>query len=400
MDNFMSYGENLEGMRASSSTKPDNEATDANKKPMSFASVVPKKKDMVKVNFRHLEANEQMEGVDVVITMSSVKEVSERYANTLYGYFLGKRLAFPVVDYFARNNWSKYVISKFMMNAKGFSFFKFKTKEGMDKLLKDGPWLIKNVQIILNEWSPAITVMKEDINTIPVWVKIHDIPLAAFTEDGLSLLASKIDLKRNVTIAVPGLNGNGYSKVDVKVEYDWEPSRCLACCVFGHEESTCPKNPIRQDNNDSKEQNDGYTEVTRKKGSQQGNNNKNQKPQQGVQLKNQKPKMVYRPIPKNKSSGGATSSSQICLSNTFDVLQDGDGIKTATRNPSSKPDSSNKGGKGITEEVFLDENEFEVDDLLTEIPKSMARKSDDKNPEGASTPGYEVSNGVVLPLGI
>uniref|UniRef100_A0A251SRR9 DUF4283 domain-containing protein n=1 Tax=Helianthus annuus TaxID=4232 RepID=A0A251SRR9_HELAN len=40
-----------------------------------------------------------------------------------------------------------------MMNANGFFFFKFKTKEGMDKMLEDGPWMIRNVPIILKMWS-------------------------------------------------------------------------------------------------------------------------------------------------------------------------------------------------------------------------------------------------------
>ncbi|XP_022040053.1 uncharacterized protein LOC110942586 [Helianthus annuus] len=416
---------NIEGTKISSST--DNGVESEKQKPMSFASVVQKKKDSIKVNFRKMEASEQMEGVDVVLPVSSVKEVSDRYINTLYGYFLEKRLAFPVVDYFSRNNWSKYGISKLMMNAKGFFFFKFKTKEVMDQLLEDGPWMIKNVPIILREWTPAVTVVKKDISSIPVWVKMHDIPLAAFTEDGLSLVASKIgvpkkldsytattcteswgrsnfaralievnaamDLKRNVTIAVPGLNGNSYSKVDIRVEYDWEPVRCSACCIFGHHDATCPKNPVRMATKNPKEQgqDDGYTEVTRKKGNQVGVNSKNQKAQQGIQLKNQKPKMVYRPIPKHKSSGNVVSSSQVRVSNSFDILQeDGEGIRqeNLTYKPSDKPETSKKGGKSNGKEVLIDA--IEVEDLLKEIPRYMDRKLDGKNSEGASTPGHEV----------
>ncbi|KAJ0576426.1 hypothetical protein HanIR_Chr05g0224291 [Helianthus annuus] len=204
-----------------------------------------------KVNFRMMESSESVDGADVVIPLSSVKQVTDRYANTLYGYFLGKRLAFPVVDYFAKNNWVKYGLSRLMMNANGFFFFKFKTKEGMDKLVEDGPWMIRNVPIILKEWSASVKLKKEDIKAIPVWVKMHEVPLAAYTEDGLSLLTSKIgvpkmldsytatmcaeswgrssyaralieiqagaELKRSVTIAIPSLEGNDHSMVEVKI---------------------------------------------------------------------------------------------------------------------------------------------------------------------------------------
>ncbi|KAJ0615164.1 hypothetical protein HanIR_Chr02g0070901 [Helianthus annuus] len=164
--------------------------------PISFANVVKNPKENIKVNFRAMESSEVVDGADVVIPLTSVKQVTDRYANTLYGYFLGKRLAFPVVDFFAKNNWAKYGLSRLMMNANGFFFFKFKTKEGMDQMLEDGPWLIRNVPIILKEWSASIKMEKEDIKVVPVWVKMHDVPLAAFTEDGLSLVASKIGVPK------------------------------------------------------------------------------------------------------------------------------------------------------------------------------------------------------------
>ncbi|MCG5051263.1 DUF4283 domain-containing protein, partial [Pectobacterium brasiliense] len=33
---------------------------------------------------------------------------------------------------------------------------------------------------------------KEGIKSVPVWVKLHNVPISVFTDDGLSLLASKI----------------------------------------------------------------------------------------------------------------------------------------------------------------------------------------------------------------
>ncbi|KAJ0955350.1 hypothetical protein HanPSC8_Chr01g0001871 [Helianthus annuus] len=160
--------------------------------PMSYANVLQARKEEVRVNFRKMESDEVLEGAEVVIPLASVKQVTERFSNTLYGYFLGKRLAFPVVDYFVKQNWKKYGLNRLMMNSKGFFFFKFKDKKGIDQLLEDGPWMIRNVPIILKEWSPSVTVEKEEITTVPVWVKMHDVPLPAFTEDGLSLLASRI----------------------------------------------------------------------------------------------------------------------------------------------------------------------------------------------------------------
>ncbi|XP_035835825.1 uncharacterized protein LOC110919102 [Helianthus annuus] len=269
-----------------------------------------------------MESSEAVDGADVVIPLSSVKQVTDRYANTLYGYFLGKRLAFPVVDFFAKNNWMKYGLSRLMMNANGFFFFKFKTKEGMDQMLEDGPWMIRNVPIILKEWSASIKLEKEDIKAIPVWVKMHDVPLAAFTEDGyaraLIEVQAGVELKKSVTIAIPSLDGNGHSMVEVKIDYDWEPLRCSSCCVFGHDDSSCPKNPQISSVGDVEKKNDDFQVVGAKK--KKANN-------QGLHMKNQKPKLVYRPVvhPKSKSSLRSPLINQVPMSNPFDILKDDDG---------------------------------------------------------------------------
>jgi hypothetical protein len=87
-------------------------------------------------NFRRLEYRKIINGVDLIVPMKVVEEVNTRYENTLYGYFLGKRIAFPDVDYYVRNVWAKYGIQKVMMNAKGFFFFKFNSKKGVDDVLE------------------------------------------------------------------------------------------------------------------------------------------------------------------------------------------------------------------------------------------------------------------------
>ncbi|GKD14418.1 alpha/beta hydrolases superfamily protein, partial [Tanacetum coccineum] len=57
--------------------------------------------------------------------------------------------------------------------------------DGMDSMLENGLWLIRNVQLILKKWTPGANIINEDVCNIPVWVKFHDIPKTIFTDDGL-----------------------------------------------------------------------------------------------------------------------------------------------------------------------------------------------------------------------
>lgn len=119
-----------------------------------------------------------------MFTMSAVRTVSERFTCTIYGYFLGKRIAFPIVQNYVMNVWRKYGIVKAMMNSKGFYFFKFSSEKGVMDVLENGPWMVRNAPIFLNRWNPNICVTKENLTKVPIWVEIHDIPFIGFTEDG------------------------------------------------------------------------------------------------------------------------------------------------------------------------------------------------------------------------
>ncbi|GJW57067.1 cytokinin dehydrogenase 3-like protein [Tanacetum coccineum] len=44
----------------------------------------------------------------------------------------------------------------------------------------------------MRKWHPDENLLKEDVSTIPVWVKLYGVPVTAFSEDGLSVIATKL----------------------------------------------------------------------------------------------------------------------------------------------------------------------------------------------------------------
>jgi len=100
-----------------------------------------------------------------------------------------------------------------------------------------------------------------------VWVKLHDVPMAAYTDDGLSMLASIIgttrlpnsyttstwsdnwgrssyaralieisaeyEFKDVLTMAIPDLDGGKYVTKTIDVEYEWKPPRCAHVVFSG-----------------------------------------------------------------------------------------------------------------------------------------------------------------------
>ncbi|GJT07122.1 hypothetical protein Tco_0841584 [Tanacetum coccineum] len=67
----------------------------------SYANVMGKP-SRKKLNFRTL-FTPGGNGIDVVVPIESICAISERFANTAYGSFLGKRVEYPVVANYVRN---------------------------------------------------------------------------------------------------------------------------------------------------------------------------------------------------------------------------------------------------------------------------------------------------------
>ncbi|GJY66446.1 probable pre-mRNA-splicing factor ATP-dependent RNA helicase DEAH5 [Tanacetum coccineum] len=104
----------------------------------------------------------------------------------------------------------------------------FSSMDGLDAMLENGPWFIWNNPLILKKWHPDENLLKEDVSTVPIWVKLHGVPVTNFSDDGLSAIATKLvmielradmELKENIVVAMPNITRDGH--------YKWKPPRLL-----------------------------------------------------------------------------------------------------------------------------------------------------------------------------
>nr|GEU41136.1 hypothetical protein [Tanacetum cinerariifolium] len=114
---------------------------------------------------------------------------------------------------------AKHGLKRIMMNSKGFFFFKFDSRAGLEAILEGGPWLIRKSLIILKKWLMDTRFLKEELTRIPIWVKLHDVPTQFFKEDDISLIYTFIEanLVDVVTIAIPLLTEDGFTKETIWV---------------------------------------------------------------------------------------------------------------------------------------------------------------------------------------
>ncbi|GJT80281.1 hypothetical protein Tco_1054623 [Tanacetum coccineum] len=147
-------------------------------------------------------------GADVVVSLEFVRAISERFANSVYGFFLGKRIAYPV----------------------------FSSKERMDAMLENNPWFIRNTPPILKKWTLNANLLEEDVGNVSVWMlDSYTSAMCMESWDRLSFartmieLGANVELKDIIVVYVPKLIGEGFSMCSIRVEYEWKPSRCSTC---------------------------------------------------------------------------------------------------------------------------------------------------------------------------
>nr|GEW95238.1 hypothetical protein [Tanacetum cinerariifolium] len=223
---------NLNVDKSSMPSDPTVQSMDINTKSTSYAGAAgASAKDQPKVNFnfRPLMVYPVFDGVKISIPRKVVKKVSTRFEHTFYGYFIGKRMTFSVVEYYARNNWAKHGLKRIMMSTKGFFFFKFDSRVGLEAVLESDHWLIQ-----------------DGISLITTFIDKH-VMLDSYTSFmcndswGRSSFArclievnSEADLVDVVTIGIPSLTRDGFTKETICVEYEWRPPKCDICKIFGH----------------------------------------------------------------------------------------------------------------------------------------------------------------------
>ncbi|GAV81837.1 DUF4283 domain-containing protein/zf-CCHC_4 domain-containing protein [Cephalotus follicularis] len=131
--------------------------------------------------------------------------------------------------------------------------------------MDNGPWDIWGYHIALRKWTKGMSHKLEECNSIPVWVKLSNVPVHLWTKLGLSYIASV--LGRPLYMDAPTTNRQAltYARVCVDilatssflnsilldlddgtsivvgVEYPWKPQACSLCKVFDHANESCPK---------------------------------------------------------------------------------------------------------------------------------------------------------------
>ncbi|GJZ50917.1 hypothetical protein Tco_0605432 [Tanacetum coccineum] len=183
----------------------------------SYANVTGKPSGK-KFNFRTLFTL-RGNGIDVVVPVKSIRAISERFANTDYGFFLGKRVAYPVVANYDRNTWGKYgLLHSMFSSSTGLFSFQFSSMDGLDAMLENGPCEDGLSSIAMKLGNPLMF----DSNSADMYMQSWG--QSSYARAMIELRAD-VELKDNIVVVMPKVAGEGHYTCNVHVEYEWKPPR-------------------------------------------------------------------------------------------------------------------------------------------------------------------------------
>nr|GEU62973.1 hypothetical protein [Tanacetum cinerariifolium] len=120
-----------------------------------------------------------------------------------------------------------FVFDEELVKEDGMCYFKFKNEEGMNYVIDQSPWLVNGKPHLVQKWDQNTIIIKEAPGKIPIWIRLFNIPLEAWSVRRISALASRLGrlIKMDQVTAKmckAGVERIGYARVLIEINVEDE----------------------------------------------------------------------------------------------------------------------------------------------------------------------------------
>ncbi|KAL3738352.1 hypothetical protein ACJRO7_019820 [Eucalyptus globulus] len=194
--------------------------------------------------------------VIVQISDEILQAAHPKWDDCLVGYYIGKRLPFRMTEDALKHARGNHLAEVIVADL-GFYYFHIPDKEFRRKVLEGGPITVAKIPLVLQQWHPFMKLEKECHKSVPVWLRLRNIPVNLWSASGISALASALGKPLYVDSRTEQMAMVAYARVCVEIEasssfpeaidfllngdlrsvdvqYEWLPMLCPKCCTFGH----------------------------------------------------------------------------------------------------------------------------------------------------------------------
>nr|GEU29673.1 hypothetical protein [Tanacetum cinerariifolium] len=223
-----------------------------------------------------------------------------------------------------------------------------------------------------NIWLPNSRLKKNEIAATPVWVKLHNVPIIAYSEIGLSLITTKLgqSIMLDAYMSIMCLKSwgrNNYARALIEVSSKKAIVDSLVVAIPFQDEK-CPKHA--KDVNLTQVSDDGFVEVIHKNG--KGKHTSKPRHIDGVWLTKPKLNYYYRPISKKATTQPNNKGKDMSLHNLFDALmEEGKIFEVNNKTWKASNDVMDDSDSEEVKNIFVEDNEKPMDSLVDDVRKKV-----------------------------
>lgn len=101
---------------------------------------------------------------------------------SLIMYVLGGDLSMNTLNHFIERVWNFIKLPDMYYHEERYFILKFQSHKDMDSTMMNGPYMIHNMSMLLKEWKPGFNLRNDMLRTLPIWIKLPNMPLHLWGE--------------------------------------------------------------------------------------------------------------------------------------------------------------------------------------------------------------------------
>ncbi|GJT46964.1 zinc knuckle CX2CX4HX4C containing protein [Tanacetum coccineum] len=124
-----------------------------------------------------------------------------------------KKTASYELNYHLFRMWGKYGLRKITSIGNGNYVFKFNNENNLQTVIENDVWIVNNKPMVVQKWDINVDINKLKFDILPIWIKLVNLPLDAWTMKGLGYARVLVEVEAKKGL-LESINIQYYDKED------------------------------------------------------------------------------------------------------------------------------------------------------------------------------------------
>ncbi|XP_033513808.1 uncharacterized protein [Nicotiana tomentosiformis] len=126
------------------------------------------------------------------IEIEDIRSEIEYWKNTVVCYVLGAFPHFNVLNSYVQRLWGKHGINKVSILRNEIVLVRFDSEAGKNKVIEGGIYHFDNKPFIVKVWTADMEFTREQLYTMPIWIRLPGLDFKYWSPKGLSKIGSLV----------------------------------------------------------------------------------------------------------------------------------------------------------------------------------------------------------------